>query len=114
MQSVYSSYPMRRIDISDLVVFEKSLSKEDLLVVDVRTKQEFQEMHIRGALHIPIDTLPQHLDKFEGYKTIVLVCGHGCRARKASEYLDKALKTETLYLDADLDNWEDEGLAVQH
>lgn len=103
---------MRRIDISDLVVFEKTLTKNDLLILDVRTDAEFRDLHIQEAVHIPLDQLSKHLDKLSKYKTIVTVCGHGHRARKASEYLDQALKIDTLYLDADLEDWENEGLTV--
>jgi rhodanese-related sulfurtransferase len=36
------------------------------LLVDVRTEAEFAEAHVNGSTNIPLDQLPNQLEKFKG------------------------------------------------
>lgn len=48
-----------------------------VLVVDVRSGEEFQERHIPNALHIPLSEIPQRLSELNVMIPIVTVCGKG-------------------------------------
>jgi rhodanese-related sulfurtransferase len=66
-------------------------SRPDVVVLDVRNADEFwgELGHIKGAIHIPIDTLPMNLDRLEGFQNreIVCVCYTGPRSRLACQVL---------------------------
>jgi len=48
-----------------------------VLVVDVRSPEEFAAGHVDGAVNIPLDTLPSHAPELPRDAVIVTVCGKG-------------------------------------
>ena len=57
----------------------------EVVIIDVRTPQEFAFEHIHGALLAPLATFePRHLPAQEG-KRLVFHCGSGVRSRKVAE-----------------------------
>ncbi len=57
------------------------------LLLDVRTLNEFEASHLRGALHIPLDELRFRLDEVPRGRVIVLYCRSGYRAHLALRIL---------------------------
>ena len=72
----------------DLVKNLKKHTKQTVL--DVRKKDEFDEGHLPGALHIYLGYLPKELEKIPRNKPIVTFCGSGRRAMIAASILKKA------------------------
>lgn len=68
------------------------------LVLDVRTPQEFDQGHIKGALNIPHRQIERELSKLEHAKRgeIVVYCAKGIRAASAQAVL-KANGFEKVY-----------------
>ena len=62
-----------------------------ILVIDVRSPQEFSAGHIPGAVNIPIDDLARDLKAMKLSKdtTIVTMCEHGGRSSRAALELQK-------------------------
>lgn len=67
----------------------KGLIKKGAELIDVRTRDEFNEGHVEGSKNIPLDQLTRSLDKFHKDKTYVLVCASGIRSRNAVSLLKK-------------------------
>jgi rhodanese-related sulfurtransferase len=63
------------------------IQKEQPLVLDVRTSDEFAEGHLPTALNMPVDTIPQNLDKIPTDNTLVVYCEHGSRSKLAANFL---------------------------
>lgn len=63
------------------------INSEDVLLVDVRTEEEFDEGSVEGAVNIPLSRLSDQISVFEGKKNIVLFCRSGRRSQKALEFL---------------------------
>ena len=64
-----------------------SLPKDgSVILLDVRTKEEFAENHIPGAINIPLDELRLHLDELE-QKPIYVNCYSGLRSYLACRIL---------------------------
>ena len=64
--------------------------KKDAVILDVRTKEEWDEGHIEGAEHIVLNTIPDHIDKIKGFqKPIIAVCKSGGRSQSATDYLSQ-------------------------
>lgn len=68
----------------------KEMMEEDgVIVLDVRTKEEFDSGHIEGALLLPLDTIAERADELLPEKSVKLLvyCRSGNRSRSASEQL---------------------------
>jgi hydroxyacylglutathione hydrolase len=68
---------------------ERLDSKEDLLVLDVRKKNELKSGYIQGAKNVYVGELENKLNDLPKDKTIVTVCGNGTRASMATSILSK-------------------------
>ena len=66
----------------------KEAIKNNAFLVDVRTPAEFLEGSVKGAVNIPLDSLPNHLEKFKNKKSIVVFCRSGSRSGQAKSILD--------------------------
>ena len=64
-------------------------TREDALVLDVRTEAEYEEAHIPGAVCVPNesiqDTMPEELPDKE--QLILVYCRSGNRSKQAAEKL---------------------------
>ncbi|MCZ6155455.1 rhodanese-like domain-containing protein [Campylobacter ureolyticus] len=82
--------------ISNILVTPEALN--DVLLIDVRTKEEFKSFHIAGALNIPITTENGYNANFlneledlniDKNKKIAVICRSGARSSAAAKLLDK-------------------------
>ena len=55
------------------------------VVVDVRRDDEWVTGHISGAVHIPIDNLPDRIDEVPRDKKVLFICAMGVRSGLACE-----------------------------
>ena len=62
---------------------------KDFIILDVRTKEEFDNGHIPGAKLVPVQVLPMKLNELSGYKDkpILVYCASGGRRPRAVETL---------------------------
>lgn len=57
------------------------------VIVDVRTKAEFQSGHIKGAVNIPLQNLQNHFSTLKKNKPIITCCASGMRSTSAKDIL---------------------------
>ena len=62
---------------------------KDFIILDVRTKEEYDNGHIPGAKLVPVQVLPMKLNELSGYKDkpILVYCASGGRSPRAVETL---------------------------
>jgi phage shock protein E len=61
------------------------------VVLDVRTKNEFDAGHIRGAKHIPLDKIQTQMNEIRRLnKPVITVCRSGSRSAVAKKILSNA------------------------
>ena len=81
----------------------------DALVVDVRTREEYAEGHIPGAINIPVETLgstrPEELPVLD--QRIYVYCRSGRRSAEAAGILRSLGYTDVVDFGG-IDNWEGE------
>lgn len=65
----------------------KGLMKNGAVIVDVRTKGEYQLGHIAGSQNIPLDTLGAQLGKIQEGKVVITCCASGMRSATAKSIL---------------------------
>lgn len=85
-------------DISQNEIINIIKNNEDVILLDVRSRQEYNEGHLRGAINIPVYEL-QYRSKNElknKNSIIIAYCSAGIRSRKAVNIL-KRLGYKNLY-----------------
>lgn len=69
----------------------KNLVKNGAIILDVRSKEEFNSGHIKGAVNIPLDTLASSVSKLGNKdKNIITCCMSGGRSSMAKSILHGA------------------------
>jgi phage shock protein E len=64
------------------------LVQEGAIILDVRTKAEFEGGHIRGSVNIPLDKLHANITKLKAKnKAIITCCASGSRSATAKSVL---------------------------
>ena len=64
------------------------LKRNGAIILDVRSKSEFADGHIKNSINIPVDTLPQNLNKLKNKNTpIITCCATGNRSGMAKRIL---------------------------
>lgn len=64
------------------------LVKQGAVILDVRTKAEYQTGHIHGSLNIPVDQLKNNLHRIPDKQTpIITCCASGMRSASAESIL---------------------------
>lgn len=76
-------------NIDNLQLKNKLKNEEDFLLLDIRTKEEFEEKAIQKAINIPLSTLLFNISEIEDYrdKDIVVYCRSGHRSITACSLL---------------------------
>jgi phage shock protein E len=69
-----------KVDIQELI-------HNGATIIDVRTKGEYQQGHIKGSINIPLDKLPANLQKLDKNTPIVTCCASGARSGSARNFL---------------------------
>ena len=82
------------------------------VIVDVRTRREYEAGHVPGAIHIPFYTLLVRQDDIPGprERPVVVYCEHGPRAGVARFALRLTGFTDVRYLDGHMSGWKERGL----
>ena len=76
-------------DVIDIEEFKTWLNREDVQVLDVRNKTEYETAHIENAENFFVGILEDDLDKISRDKQVVIHCQSGDRAAIAYSLLKK-------------------------
>ncbi len=93
-------------------------AEKDVIVLDVRTPQEFSIGHIEGAININIngDAFGEKIGKLEKGKTYLLHCAAGVpkgRSRRAEKLMKKLEFKQLYHLDGGFIAWQLSGKPFQ-
>lgn len=90
------------------------LMNQGALLLDVRSKDEFDAGHVLDARHIPQSELPQGLESLKKYrdKVVITVCESGMRSGAAARVLRGQGFTKVLNLRGGMQAWKSENLPV--
>jgi len=75
------------------LIFGKKVNLQEVIsdgavILDVRTKGEYQTGHLRNSINIPVDNLEQNIKKLNKSKPIVTCCASGARSASARRILN--------------------------
>ncbi|MCA4894844.1 MAG: rhodanese-like domain-containing protein [Cytophagales bacterium] len=72
----------------------KKLKNEGAIILDVRSKGEYAQGHIKGSINIAVDHLANNLSKISKNKVIITCCASGGRSGMAKRILESNGYTE--------------------
>lgn len=98
-------------DIPQAELMQRIKSNNAGLILDVRSKEEYAEGHIPGAINIPHDQIGSRLAEIVSYKNkdVVLYCRSGKRVGIAANTLQVAGFSKLLHLVGDMGAWLSNG-----
>lgn len=101
--------------ISQTELLTKIQTKQPPLILDVRSKHEYDSGHIPGAINISFERLDDRIDRIDRHKnsTVVVYCERGFRARVAETTLNQAGFTSILHLEGDMSQWRTNSLPIE-
>jgi rhodanese-related sulfurtransferase len=87
-----------------------------VILIDVRTPVEHEEMHIAGSHLMPLDKLDPAAVKSatQGAESCVVICRSGRRAEQALRQIQAAGCENVAVLDGGVLAWESAGLPLEH
>ena len=86
----------------------------NIVVLDVRTEEEYNEGHVAGAVNVSHDTVKDNLAQLTQYKnsTVVVYCRSGRRAAFAENILSTNGFNDLRHLTGDMNAWVEAKLPV--
>jgi len=79
----------RVMQISSQEFHQMTHTNSRMIVVDTRSSQEFQTLHIPGAVHIPAPDMRKRHTELPKGATIAVICGTGMRSSLAISILQR-------------------------
>jgi rhodanese-related sulfurtransferase len=94
--------------LPDEIPVAEASAKRDAgaFVLDVRTQEEWNEVHIPGATLIPLDQLETRLNEVPKDKEVVVVCRSGNRSKPGRDALKAAGYTQVTSMSGGLKEWQ--------
>jgi rhodanese-related sulfurtransferase len=84
---------------------KKLIEDNEVIVLDVRTSEEFQGGHIPNAILIPLQELENRLTELDKEKSYLVVCRSGNRSTQASEILSNNGFSTIYNMTGGMNNW---------
>jgi sulfur-carrier protein adenylyltransferase/sulfurtransferase len=91
-----------------------ALQNGGAVLIDVRQQSEYDEVHIPGAILIPLATLPSRLGEIPADREIYVHCHMGGRSARAVDYLRASGRPNAYNVSGGIEAWEVAGLPVEH
>ena len=96
-------------------VAEKIKNNEEIILLDVRTPEEYEEIHLENAFLLPVQQLSQQslneigLDESMKDKEIILYCRSGARSKTAHSIMESLGYTNVKSVSGGILHWEEDG-----
>lgn len=74
-----------------LIAFDQAkdmIEKNNIVLIDVRTANEYDLMHIKNAINIPVNEIEQKILQIEQNYPIMVYCSSGARSKTAIQILN--------------------------
>ena len=93
------------------VLIQKNKDNPDLVVLDVRTPEEFAEGHIKNAINLNYysESFRDDLDKLDKDKTYITHCRSGGRSGKTIDMMKELGFEEVYNMTGGIVGWEEKG-----
>jgi phage shock protein E len=94
---------------------KKMMDEEEVIIVDVRTKEEFLDEHIEGAVLLTLDTISEKAEEVLSDKneTYLIYCRSGSRSNQAAREL-VAMGYQEIYDFGGIIDWDYETVSGEN
>jgi len=65
----------------------RQLVKAGAVILDVRTRGEYQGGHIKGSINMPLNEIPNSASRLDKHKPVITCCASGMRSGTAKGML---------------------------
>lgn len=91
------------------------INRQDALIVDVRSEDEFERGHILNARNVPVPQIEKRLGDFARHKAkpIILTCESGSRCGPPAAVLRREGFSQVFILSGGIAAWQQAGLPVE-
>jgi rhodanese-related sulfurtransferase len=112
--AIATTWQVSAKDISQTELQQVMKNDHKVVVLDVRTVEEFEEGHIPSAVNIPHKELEARLAELSGAKNtqVVIYCRSGRRAEVARQVLEKSGFNQLDHLSGDFNEWSSNDLPI--
>ncbi len=112
--AVATTWQVSAKDISQTQLQQIMKNDKQLVILDVRTVEEFEQGHIPNAVNIPHKELEARLAELSGAKNtqVVIYCRSGRRAEVARQELEKSGFNQLDHLSGDFNEWSSNNLPI--
>lgn len=77
-------------EYEEFFVPKDALDADSLIVVDVRTPEEYEYGCVDNTVNIPLQELPYNYEHLRQYENVIVICQSGVRSEYAREFLKRA------------------------
>ena len=86
-----------------------------IALIDVRTREEFSQGHVPGAINIPYTELDQRIEELDNYRDseVIVYCQSGRLASLSLQILDTHQFKKTSLLEGHIQGWQAAGLPIE-
>lgn len=106
--------PLELVSGIDATSLAERLDRNEVQLIDVRGRAEWEAEHIPGSRNIPLGELGANLDAIDRSKPVVLQCTSGSRSTIASSVLMARGISDVINLNGGIVSWRDAMLPVDH
>jgi len=94
--------------------FKKLLLLDNIQLVDVRTKEEYQAGHIKDAMNMDVQNtnFKSNINKLDKSKPVLVYCRSGKRSINAAEIMKENGFTKIVNLEGGILSWEEAELPI--
>lgn len=102
-------------DVKNISAEELLAQADDILLIDVRSAEEYNEGHVPGAINIAHSEIQDRLSELLDYKDkpVVVYCRSGVRAGKAAKILLDNQFSQLKHLEGDMKGWKKSGRTIE-
>lgn len=75
------------MNISTAEFVEKIKRGDAMNIIDVREQFEVEQGMLKGALHIPMNDIPEQMETLDADTEYYIVCAHAVRSANVTQYL---------------------------
>ena len=92
----------------------RQLNDQDAVILDVRETKEFNDGHLKDAMHIPLSEFKSRISELDKYKNkpVIAYCRSGSRSFSACKTLKKAGFETVSNLQGGIMAWESQNMPV--
>lgn len=103
-------------EIKPKEMYESIKNGDEAVILDVRTREEFDEGYIKGAINLPIDKLMDEIAKTVSDKQakVYVYCHSGARSEAVVEYMVKLGYKNVFNMINGIAQWESENLPLEY